>query len=93
MVTEYIPVISAQNDWGDKFPRKVPKWKKLSFMSLWKMEGLLDRDSALNLIVIGDSQFEMKAGKYFKKRSNLKKRCFLKLIKLKEDPSAEQLER
>ena len=47
----------------------------------------------INLIVIGDSQFEMKAGKYFKKKSNLKKRCFLKLIKLKEDPTAEQLER
>jgi hypothetical protein len=55
MITEYIPVISAQSDWGDKFPKKVPKWKKLWFMGLWKMDGLLDRDSSLNLIVIGDS--------------------------------------
>jgi hypothetical protein len=32
MITEYIPVISAQNEFSDKYPTKVPKWKKLTFM-------------------------------------------------------------
>ena len=35
MVTEYIPVISAQNEFGAKYPHKVQKWKKLTFMQLW----------------------------------------------------------
>ena len=34
-------------------------------MSLWDIEGLMDRAAVTNLIVIGDDQYEMEAGKNF----------------------------
>ena len=43
----------------------------------------------LNLIVIGDSDYEIKAGKLF--RSKMKKPCLIKLIKFKEDPCCADL--
>eukprot|EP00354_Favella_ehrenbergii_P000600 CAMPEP_0170452186 /NCGR_PEP_ID=MMETSP0123-20130129/1173_1 /TAXON_ID=182087 /ORGANISM="Favella ehrenbergii, Strain Fehren 1" /LENGTH=72 /DNA_ID=CAMNT_0010714117 /DNA_START=1410 /DNA_END=1628 /DNA_ORIENTATION=- len=45
------------------------------------------------MIVIGDSDFELDAGKKFKKAAATMtdKRVLLKLVKFKEDPSPEQL--
>ena len=60
---------------------------------MWKVEGLLERNCVLNMIVIGDSEFELDAGKKFKKASAsmTDKRVLLKLVKFKDDPSPEQL--
>jgi hypothetical protein len=34
-------------------------------MSLWDIDGLIDKGAITNLIVIGDDQYEMDAGKNF----------------------------
>ena len=47
----------------------------------------------LNLIVVGDSDYEINAGKYFKKNTCQGRKCMLKLIKLKENPTPIQLEK
>ena len=62
---------------------------------MWDVEGLIERNCVLNMMVIGDAEYEMEAGRKFKKFSLAQKytdkRVVLKLIKLKEDPSPEQL--
>ena len=40
-------------------------------MSLWDVEGLIDKAAITNLIVIGDSQYEMDAGKNFQKSADI----------------------
>jgi len=65
-------------------------------MSLWDIEGLLDKNpyaSMLNFIVVGDSDYEINAGKIFKKKTCAGRKCQLKLIKLKENPTPIQLEK
>ena len=64
----------------------------MAFKQFWNVEGLLERDCVLNMMVIGDSDYELDAGKSFKKDSALKgytgkKRLVLKLIKFKESPN------
>ena len=56
---------------------------------MWEIDGLLERNCLLNLLVIGDSEYEIDAGKVFKKDAPAftDKRCLLKLIKFKEDPT------
>ena len=58
---------------------------------MWHVEGLLERNCVLNMMVIGDSEYELD-GKKFKKEAALqgytgKKRLALKLIKFKESPT------
>ena len=60
---------------------------------MWNEDGLLERNCVLNMMVIGDSDYELDAGKSFKKAAseNTDKRIVLKLVKLKEDPTPEEL--
>jgi len=60
---------------------------------MWQVDGLLEPNCVMNMIVIGDSEFELDAGKSFKKAAArmTDKRVLLKLIKFKEDPTPEQL--
>ena len=60
---------------------------------MWEVENLLERNCVLNMMVMGDSDYEMTAGKRFKKASAgyTDKRVLLKLIKFKEDPTPNQL--
>jgi hypothetical protein len=91
LIKEKIMVISAQEDFSKKFPDDTHKWKELAFEKLWDVEGLLDKNCLLNLITIGDADYEINAGRQFKKNAykhfTTKQRCILKLIKLKEEPS------
>jgi hypothetical protein len=52
---------------------------------MWNMENLLDNYSLLNLMVVGDSEYEINAGKHFKVNMKYDKKCLIKLIKFKED--------
>ena len=56
---------------------------------MWDVEGLLERNCVLNMMVMGDSEYELDAGKKFKTSSGqmTDKRVVLKLVKFKEDPS------
>jgi len=66
---KYIPVISARGEFEHQYMGQISEWKKAAFMSLWDIEGLIDKAAITNLIVIGDSQYEMDAGKHFKSQS------------------------
>ena len=65
VIETYIPVISAQEQFGTEHTHDPHLWKRKSFQTLWEIENLLDASSLLNLIVVGDSDFEMDAGKFF----------------------------
>ena len=53
---------------------------------------MLDPEAPLNLICIGDNDYEMDAAKHFKSTTCIGKRCLLKLVKLKDDPTPNELE-
>ena len=93
LIETYVPVVSAQTEFAEKFPVDPSQWKEQAFRQMWDVEGLLERNCVLNLMVIGDSDFELEAGKKFKKFSQAEKytdkRIVLKLIKFQEDPSPE----
>ena len=67
IIMQYIPVISARGQFEHKFQGQISEWKKAAFLSLWDIEGLIDKKAITNLIVIGDAQYEMDAAKYFQK--------------------------
>ena len=58
-------MISARGEFEQQYQGQISEWKKGAFMSLWDIEGLIDKGAITNLIVIGDDQYEMDAGKYF----------------------------
>jgi len=57
-------------------------------MSLWDRDLGMDPKSLINLMVVGDSQYEMDAGTEFQKCCKL---CLVKLVKLKELPTPDEL--
>ena len=95
LINLYIPVISAQTLFEAEFPDTIEMWKQKAFLSLWDVEGLMSRDShtLLNLMVVGDSEFEINAGKHFRANMMYGRKCLIKLVKLKEEPTALDLER
>jgi hypothetical protein len=70
-------------------------WKQQTFASLWDVEGLLSKDThtLLNLMVVGDSDYEINAGKHFRSTMKFGRKCLIKLIKMKEEPTSSDLER
>lgn len=52
-----------------------------------------DTHTLLNLMVVGDSDYEINAGKHFRTNMMHGRKCLIKLIKLKEEPTAQDLER
>ena len=56
---------------------------------MWDVEGLLERNTVLNMIVIGDSLYEIDAAKKFKQEASYytDKRLALKLVKFRDDPT------
>ena len=89
-IMKYIPVISARGEFESQFVNKISEWKKQAFLALWNIDDLLDRDAITNLIVIGDAQYEMDAGKSFQQSTD---KCIAKQIKLRESPTADELEK
>jgi hypothetical protein len=81
-------VISARGEFEQQYQGQISEWKKAAFMSLWDIEGLIDKDAITNLIVIGDDKYEMDAGKHFQKSTD---KCLAKMIKLRASPSADDL--
>jgi hypothetical protein len=65
----------------------------MAFMNLWSDSYLLDRNQSTitNMISFGDSTFEMEAASSFADSSPNPNNCFLKLIKLKESPTFDEL--
>lgn len=61
----------------------------MSFMALWDVEGLMLRtaETLLNLFVLGDSDYEIRAGKHMRLNMKYGRQCLIKLVKMKEEPS------
>lgn len=85
---KYVRIISARVDFEEKYPYDTFKWKEEAFAKLWTEEGFLDKASITNLIAMGDADYEMEAARNFANQSD---RCLLKLVKLRECPSFEEL--
>lgn len=64
-------------------------------MALWDVEGLLEQtpQTLLNLFVLGDSDYEISAGKHMRQHMKYGRSCIIKLIKMKEEPSSEDIEK
>lgn len=58
-------------------------------MALWDVEGLMVKtaETLLNLFVLGDSDYEIRAGKHMHLNMKYGRQCLIKLVKMKEEPS------
>lgn len=88
LVMKYVKIVSARVDFEDLYPYDTFKWKELAFAKLWEEEGYLDKAAITNLVAVGDAEYEMEAAKNFASKSD---RCLIKLVKLRECPSFEEL--
>ena len=62
-ILSYVPIISARTLFEDKLPNSMNVWKEKVFLSLWEDKNYkLEKDILTNLIVVGDSYYEMEAG-------------------------------
>ena len=84
-ILEQIEVISARKDFESKFPENSKLWKINSFLNLKKR---LNETLITNIICLGDSIFEMEAGKIL--AANFI-HAVIKTIKFKENPKPEEL--
>lgn len=84
-----IPIVSAQVEYSGRFPGVPSQWKKHAFLERF---GPLDGEG-LNLISIGDANFERLAtklaGAAYKRNGHLR---FAKTVKFVEQPTLEKLE-
>jgi hypothetical protein len=88
MMRGYLRVLSARVEYEELYPFDTYKWKEMAFLKLWREENFLDRAAILNLIAVGDSDYEMEAAKMFAQQSD---RCLVKLIKMRENPTFDEL--
>ena len=84
-ILEQIEVISARKDFEKKFPENSKLWKINAFLDLKKR---LNDTLITNIICLGDSIFEMEAGKIL--AANFI-HAVIKTIKFKENPKPEEL--
>ena len=80
-----IEVISAREKYAEKYPEQSNKWKIETFLNLKKR---LNDDLITNIICVGDSAFEMEAGR------NLASKfihAVIKTIKFREKPKPDEL--
>ena len=80
-----ITIISASGEWEKEFPGDSRKWKIQTFLSL---KDKLNTKLVTNIICLGDSLFEIEAGRVL---ANSFKEAFVKTIKFKEGPKPEEL--
>eukprot|EP00405_Crypthecodinium_cohnii_P020764 CAMPEP_0206481064 /NCGR_PEP_ID=MMETSP0324_2-20121206/37871_1 /ASSEMBLY_ACC=CAM_ASM_000836 /TAXON_ID=2866 /ORGANISM="Crypthecodinium cohnii, Strain Seligo" /LENGTH=326 /DNA_ID=CAMNT_0053958379 /DNA_START=62 /DNA_END=1043 /DNA_ORIENTATION=+ len=80
-----IPIISARSRFEDLWPKNPEEWKVQAFLEL---SSQFDLDNITNLVVIGDSFAEIKAGRTLASELS---NAVVKTIKLCEDPTLEDL--
>ena len=80
-----IKIISARGEFEKVYPGDSRKWKLQTFLSLEKR---LNTKLVTNIICLGDSLFEIEAGRVL---GNQFKEAFVKTIKFKEGPKPEEL--
>lgn len=85
-VIERVRVISARERWSMSFPQDVYQWKIRTFRELHRYLPSVER--VMNIVAIGDADFEMQAGLSMGQQFE---KAVVKTIKLKEQPSPPEL--
>ena len=80
-----INIISARDEYEDIYPGENKIWKEKAFLSLRQN---INENLVTNIICLGDSEFELEAGKILASRIN---ESFVKRIKFKKNPDIEDL--
>ena len=80
-----IKIISAKNNYQERYPGDSQKWKIKAFVNLTTE---LDVKKITNIICLGDSIFEIEAGKILASKFT---QAFIKTIKFKEKPELEEV--
>ena len=84
-ILKKVKIISAKNQYQEKFPRDSRKWKINAFLNLTTD---LNVKKITNIICSGDSIFEIEAGKILASKFS---QAFIKTIKFKEKPELEEV--
>ena len=84
-ILEKIQIISARGQYEKIFPGNSRQWKIEAFLNLQKS---LNITLVTNIICIGDSLFEMEAGRILASRFT---EAFIKTIKFREAPKLDEL--
>ena len=84
-ILQKINIISARNNYEDKYPGNLRIWKIQAFMNLTHN---LDIKKITNIICLGDSIFEIEAGKILATKFT---NAFIKTIKFKEKPELNEV--
>ena len=88
LIMKKVLIISARVDFEEMYPFDTFMWKECAFQRLWNDKDFLDKAAITNLIAMGDSDYEMEAAKLFAGKSD---RCLVKLVKLRDCPSFDEL--
>jgi len=80
-----IKIISARGEYEESFPDNLRQWKIQAFSNLIKD---FNENLATNIICIGDSLFEIEAGRILASKF---KEAFIKTIKFREMPKLDEL--
>ena len=84
-VLEKIKIISARENYENKYPNDSQKWKMLSFLDVQKN---LNCNLVTNIICLGDSFIEIQAGL---KLASMFTQAFIKVVKFRECPKFDEL--
>ncbi len=84
-ILDKVEIISARKDYEKKYPNDTKLWKIGAFLNL---KNRINEDLITNILCIGDSVFEMDAGKIL--AANFI-HAVIKTIKFKESPKPEEL--
>lgn len=79
-------MISARDNYEKEFGME--NWKMQAFLELRNAQQGQSRDTITNLVVVGDSKYEMEAGEELCKQTE---KCVVKSIKMSESPSIGEL--
>lgn len=89
IIMSSVLVVSAREDHEQEHPLEAHEWKQKAFLLLRDNKNInFSHDKVTNLIVIGDSRFEIDAGVTLSQ--NIEK-CLIKTVKLSETPTANEL--
>ena len=87
---EKVRVVSARQEYEEKFPGNYHQWKLLAFMEIPLQLGtaVIPTQSVTNLIVLGDSMVEIDAAHTLK---GCYERAYIKTVKFQGNPTPEEL--
>ena len=84
-ILEKIKIVSARGEYEKDFPGNSRQWKIEAFLML---QNTVDMQLVTNIICLGDSLFEMEAGRILASRFT---EAFIKTIKFRETPKLDEL--